>query len=181
MRYGYLLLVVVAVLSLATAAAANDIAHMLLSVPGAGGSFTTAPYQNWIAGVNLQYNIEGLPEPLELMNGNHPALNEGSFTYPEGGTIVFTKTLDKASAKLFDLCRQGRIIPSMKLALCSAGNGQLRSLLSLNFEEIKVTSYQLFAPGFGDRGALLTPLEDNQHMELLLLMPKSVRWKLALM
>jgi len=180
MRCFCLCLMVMVVFGLGTAAVANDIAHMLLSVPGAGGSFATAPYQNWIAGVNLQYNIEGLPEPLELLNGNHPALNEGSFLYPEGGMLIFTKAMDNSSPKLTDLCRNGRLIPSMKMVFWSVVGGQTKTRLSLNFEEIRFTSYQLFAPGFGDRATLI-PIEENKPVELLLLMPKSVRWKLALM
>ncbi len=181
MRQVYLCLVVIAVVSLTLASTAGAREHVLLAMPGAPGSFTQAPYQNWIAGVNLQYNIEGLPEPLQLLNGERPELNEGSFTYPEGVTVLYSKTIDKSSAKLFDLCRGGRLIMEMKMVFWSVVDGQTRARLSLNFEEIKLCSYQLFAPGFGDRGALLTPLEDNQHMELLLMMPKHVRWKLALM
>lgn len=180
MRRGVLCLIVVVALSVSTAAVANDIAHMLLSVPGVAGGFSGGQYNGWIAGVNLQYNIEGLPEPLELMGGALPAQNSGAFEYLEGGTISFTKTYDKASAKLFELCRHGRIIPSVKLALCSAVDGQLQTVLTLNFEEIKLCSHQVFAPGFGDRSTLL-PLADDQATELLLMTPKRVKWKLALM
>ncbi len=180
MRSGYLGVMVMVVVSLSTAAVAHDLGHLLMSVPGATGTFSGDQYSNWIVGVNVIHNIPDLPQPLALLSGAVPERNEGSFAYPEGKAIVFTKEIDKSSAVLMDYCRQGRVIPSMKLALCRNVEGRLKLLVSLNFEEVKCTCYQVFAPGFGDRNTLF-PVEDAKPIELLLLMPKHVRWKLALM
>lgn len=180
MRHAVYCLFLLVALGLLTAAQANDDAHLLLSVPGVTGSFVGGQYSGWIEGANLLHHVPDLPEGADLLQVAQMTPQENVFTYPEGEGISFTKELDKASARLAEACRAGRGFAAIKLALCTVRDGRMKTVLTLNFEEIKIASYQVFAPGFGDRNTLV-PIAEENPLEVLVLLPRSVRWKLALM
>lgn len=176
------LIVVVACVTCVGVAQARE--HILLSLPGIPGEFSQGQYLNCIECVGLQHSIPGLPTPLALMSGELPELETGVFAYEFGEQlplpgldwpgVVVSKTIDKASAKLFDAVKRGAVFPRMKLALMGVP-GEARSL-SLNFEEIKICYYVVMAPGFGDRSVMLSGTDPSKAVEMLYLQPTKVTW-----
>ena len=169
-----------------TSASARE--HILLSLPGIKGEFYAGEYIHWIEIVAFEHNIPGLPKPLALLSGAQPGQPTGAFTYPaasrpfEMGSnwtgVALAKWIDKATPQLAYEVKQGRTgFPSMKLNLCSLeSGGDVRLLISLNFEEIKIVHREIMEPGSGDRSGMLKDLDPNKSIEIIYLQPTKVTW-----
>lgn len=169
---------VVAVVALLTCAAmASAEMFLLLSVAGVEGTSRVPGYENWIECAGLQHNIPGLPKPLQLLRPC-PQLLEGSFEVPhdfEGFDLM--KVIDKASPKLFLMCQEGRRLGPVKLALMSIVDEKPVIHVTFDLQDPVISSLILRAPGFGDRADLLLPIEKQQPMLLLKLMPIKIHWR----
>lgn len=179
-RQSFLLpiLLVVAGLLLVSVASARE--HVLLAMPGSPGSFVGGEYNGWVPCADLQYNIPKLPKPLALLSGAVPPVKEGELTPTIDQGVLLSKIIDKSSAKLFSLCREGGLIPAIKLALCKEVDRKIQTVLTVECEQIKIASYTVWAPGFGDRSKLVVPVPNEQATEMVLLRPQTIRWKFHL-
>ena len=130
-----------------------------------------------------------MPKPLALLSGAQPGRPTGDFTYPaasrpfEMGSnwtgVALAKMIDKSTPALAYEVKQGRTgFPSMKLNLCSLeSGGDVKLLISLDFEEIQIGHREIIKPGSGDRSGMLKDLDPNKDIEIIYLQPTKVTWR----
>ncbi len=169
-------------LLLLTLAPASAGLHVLLSVPGVEGNVEYSGFENWIACGGFQHNVPGMPKPLQLMSGNLPEAEGITYEPPtetalwrSGKSFVVSKVIDKASPQLFLFCQEGRRFPSIKLALMSVVGDKAEIVFGYELKDVLVTSYEVRAPGFGDRSGF-RPSDPDAPMELLGLSPRSITY-----
>jgi type VI protein secretion system component Hcp len=121
--------------------------------------------RNWIEVSNFIHQIPDLPAMTQLMQSFPTELSCSH--RPAAGAAAraarITKRVDQTSPLLEKACREGSVIPRMRLALMSPTS---QRAIGMNFEEIKVTYMAVHAPGFGDRDGVTMIPQDRPMIEL---------------
>lgn len=98
--------------------------QFLLKIPGIDGGIQQPGFEGCMPIVILTYSFPGVPLPNALLS-NPPAPDSVviSATEIDNPIIELKKELDEASQDLYDLFKNKRIIPSLKVAILNdAGN-----------------------------------------------------------
>jgi len=157
----------VALLAAALSAPALAAMDCFLALPGVEGECQYAGLEGAVQLNALSHTIPGLPSGQSLMR--EPPEDPAHLLQPlAGGEIVLlTKELDKSSPILGSVLNGSKRFPQLKLALCSrVGDHQVTMTMLLT--NARIASYQLLAPGFGDR-SLRAGLDGSKWIEVLTL------------
>ncbi len=164
-----LLTLTAAMVLLAAVLSAPALAYMdcFLAIPGVEGECQYPDLEGAVQFNALRHTVPGLPNGQSLMR--EPPEDPARLLQPLAGTETLTlcKQLDRASPILLSVLGGDKRFPQLKLALCSQ-EGDHDIEMTMILKNASVTSYQVFAPGFGDR-SLRTGLDESKWIEVLTL------------
>jgi type VI secretion system secreted protein Hcp len=138
-----------------------------LNVDGVPGESTDSKHQGWI----------------EILSFSHGATQPSSATASSagGGTtervtfddLTVTKHIDKASAKLHELCASGKHIATVTMQLCRAGGDKLQ-YMEVKMEQVIISSVK--AAGTATNGSPAPNTPDNLPSESISFNFGKVKW-----
>ncbi|MFL5342350.1 MAG: Hcp family type VI secretion system effector [Gemmataceae bacterium] len=113
---------------------------IFMKMEGIDGNSTSAGHEGWVIVDSLQFGIgRGIPSPQ-----GSEADREAST--PSVSEIVVTKTMDKASSKLFEgaLCGEG---VKCEIHLCKTDAGQPEPYTKYDLEDVLISGYSMSSGG----------------------------------
>lgn len=111
-----------------------------IKIDGVEGEVLDAAHKDWIEVLGYEY---GATQPTSATASSSGGASSERVSLSD---FSIRKSVDKASAKLFEKCCQGAHISEVKLEVCRAGGDKLAYLI-IDLEEVIVSSVNLIGGG----------------------------------